>query len=138
MPMGGSMNPDKQDVAMVIAQFALLLGAVAFVDRSLVRTGLVFVIGLLLVQRALGVGAPKREGEGAAGERQDHVMRDAVLRLLVKIREFYTACHLLHSEQISPAEARQRTSRVEKDLNKLLAEVVRYSRGEAVLPESEG
>src|SRR5205807_1659959 len=42
------MNTDKRDVAMVIAQFALLLGAVAFVDRGLVRTGLVFVIGLLL------------------------------------------------------------------------------------------
>ena len=132
------MNTDKRDFVMVIAQFALLLGAVAFVDQGLVRTGLVFVIGLLLVQRALGVGAAKREGEGLEGQRQDHVMRDGVARLLVKIREFYTACHLLHSEQISPAEARQRTSKVEKDLNKLLAEVVRCSRGEAVLPESEG
>lgn len=131
------MNTDKRDVVMVIAQFALLLGAVAFVDRGLVRTGLVFIIGLLLVQRALGFGAPKREGEAGAGQRQDSVMRDAVSRLLVKIREFYTACHLLQSEQISPAEARQRTSKVEKDLNKLLAEVVRWSRGEAVLPESE-
>ena len=132
------MNTDKRDFVMVIAQFALLLGAVAFVDVGLVRTGLVFVIGLLLVQRALGVGAPKREGEGPEGERQDHVMRDGVSRLLVKIREFYSACHLLQLEQISPAEARQRTSKVEKDLNKLLAEVVRCSRGEAALPESEG
>ncbi len=132
------MNTDKRDVAMVIAQFALVLGTVAFVDQALVRTGLVFVIGLLLVQRALGLGAPKREGEGLAGQRQDHVMRDAVSGLLVKIREFYTACHLLQSEQISPAQARQRASMVEKDLNKLLAEVVRCSRGEAVLPESEG
>jgi hypothetical protein len=102
-----------------------------------VRTGLVFVIGLLLVQRALGVGAPKREGEARGEQREDAVMRDGVLRLLVKIREFYTACHMLHSEQISPAEARQRISKVEKDLNKLLAEVMRYSRGEAVPPESD-
>jgi hypothetical protein len=135
--MGGSMNADKRDVAMVIAQFALLLGAVAFVDRGLVRTGLVFIIGLLLVQRALGVGAPKREGEAGAEQREDSVMRDAVSRLLVKIREFYTTCHLLQSEQISPAEARQRTSKVEKELNTLLAEVVRSSRGEAVPPKSE-
>ena len=132
------MNTDKRDVAMVIAQFALLLGAVAFVDRGLVRTGLVSVIGLLLVQRALGVGRPKREGEARAEQRGDSVMRDAVSQLLVKIREFYTTCHLLQSEQISPAQARQRTSMVEKDLNKLLAEVVRCSRGEVVLPESEG
>jgi hypothetical protein len=131
------MNTEKRDFVMVIAQFALLLGAVAFVDQGLVRTGLVFVIGLLLVQRALGVGAPKGEGEARAEQREDSVMRDVVLRLLVKIREFYTACHMLHSEQISPAEARQRTAKVEKDLNKLLAEVVRYSRGEAVPPESE-
>jgi len=132
------MNTDKRDVAMVIAQFALLLGAVAFVDRGLVRTGLVFVIGLLLVQRALGRAAPKREGEARTGQREDSVMRDAVSQLLVTIREFYTACHLLQSEQISPAEARQRASKVEKDLNKLLAEVVRCSREEAVPPESEG
>ena len=132
------MNTDRRDVTMVIAQFALLLGAVAFVDQGLVRTGLVFVIGLLLVQRALGVGAQKSEGDARAGQRQDSVMRDAVSRLLVKIREFYTACHLLQSEQISPAEAAQRTSRVEKELNTLLAEVVQCSRGEPELPESEG
>jgi hypothetical protein len=132
------MNTERRDVVMVIAQFALLLGVVAFVDLGLVRTGLVFVIGLLLVQRALGVGAPQREGEARAELREDSVMRDAVSRLLVKIREFYAACHLLQSEQISPAEARQRISTVEKDLNKLLAEVVRSSRGEAMLPESEG
>jgi len=131
------MNTDKRDFVMVIAQFGLLLGAVAFVDGGLVRTGLVFVIGLLLVQRALGVGAPKGGGEARAEQREDPVMRDGVLRLLVKIREFYTACHMLQSKQISPAEARQRISNVEKDLNKLLAEVIRYSRGEAVLPGSE-
>ncbi len=100
------------------------------------RTGLVFVVGLLLVQRALGFGAPKREGDAGAENREDSVMRDAVSRLLVKIREFYTACHLLQSEQISPADAKLRTSMVEKDLNKLLAEVVRSSRGEVRPPES--
>ena len=131
------MNTDKRDFVMVIAQFALLLGAVAFVDGGLVRTGLVFVIGLLLVQRALGVGAPQRAGEARAEQREDSLMRDAVSRLLVAIREFYATCHLLQSEQISPAEARLRTSMVEKDLNTLLAEVVRSSRGEAVPPESE-
>ena len=132
------MNNDKRDVAMVIAQFALLLGAVAFVDRGLVRTGLVFVIGLLLVQRALGLGAPKREGEARGGQREDSVMRDAVSQLLVKIREFYTACHLLQSEQISPAEAKERTSRIEKDLNKLLAEVTQTSSAGALPVESGG
>src|SRR2546421_264490 len=37
--MGGSMNTDKRDVAMGIAQFALLLGAVAFLDPVLARGG---------------------------------------------------------------------------------------------------
>lgn len=123
------MDTDKGEVAMVIAQFALLLGTVAFVDRPLVRTGLVFVIGLLLLQRALGLAAPKREGEAPNNRRQDVVTRDAGSRLLTKIREFYTACHLIQSEQISPAEARERTSRIEKDLNKLLAEVVQTAGG---------
>lgn len=131
------MNTDQRDVAMVIAQFVLLLAAVAFVDGGLVRTGLVFVVGLLLVQRALGVGGPKRAGTAYAEQREDAAMRDAVSRLLGKIREFYTACHLLQSEQISPAEAKQRTSKVEKDLNQLLAEVVQRSRGEAV-PAASG
>src|SRR5438132_14145985 len=119
------MNTDKRDVAMVIAQFALLLGAVAFVDRGLVRTGLVFVIGLLLVQRALGRAAPKREGAARTAQREDSVMRDAVSQLLAKMREFYTDCHLLHCDAISPADARQRAAKVEKDLDKLLAQVLR-------------
>ncbi len=132
------MNTDKRDVAMVIAQFALLLGAVTFVDQPLVRMGLGFVIGLLLVQRALGLAAPKHAGEALPDRRQDHAVRDAVSRLLVKIREFYSACHLFQSGQISPAEAKERTSRIEKDLNKLLAEVTQTSSAGALPVESGG
>lgn len=128
---------DKSDVALVVTQFVLLLGVVAFVDQALVRVGLGFVIGLLLVQRALGVTAPKREGDRLSDRRQDPTTRDRISRLLVKIREFYTACHLVQSEQISPAEAKERTSRVERELNQLLADVVRTSQAEALPVETK-
>ncbi len=124
------MRPDKSDVALVVTQFVLLLGVVAFVDRPLVRVGLGFVIGLLLLQRALGLTAPKDEVDRLSDRRQDHTTRDGISRLLVKIREFYTACHLVQSDQISPAEARERTARIERELNQLLAEVVQTSQAE--------
>ncbi len=122
------MRADKSDVALVVTQFVLLLGVVAFVDRPLVRVGLGFVIGLLLLQRALGLTAPKPEVDRLS-DRQDHTTRDGIARLLEKIREFYTVCHLLQSAQISPAEARERTARIERELNQLLAELVRTSPG---------
>jgi divalent metal cation (Fe/Co/Zn/Cd) transporter len=124
------MRPDKSDVALVVTQFVLLLGVVAFVDRPLVRVGLGFVIGLLLLQRALGLTAPKDEVDRLSDRRQDQTTRDGISRLLVKIREFYTACHLVQSDQISPAEARERTARIERELNQLLAEVVQTSQAE--------
>src|SRR5260370_29614895 len=121
------MQGDKSDGALVVTQFVLLLGVVAFVDRPLVRVGLGFVIGLLLLQRALGLTAPTRQVDRLSDRRQDHTTRDGISRLLQKTREFYTACHLLRSERISPAEARERTARIERELNQLLAEVVRTS-----------
>ncbi len=124
------MRPDKSDVALVVTQFLLLLGVVAFVDRPVVRVGLGFVIGLLLLQRALGLTAPTREVDRPSDRRHDHTTRDGIARLLVKIREFYTACHLVQSEQITPAEATERTARIERELNQLLAEVVQTSQAE--------
>lgn len=131
------MRGDKSDVTLVVTQFVLLLGVVAFVDQPLVRVGLGFVIGLLLLQRALGLTASKHEGDRLSDGRQDHTTRDGISRLLEKIREFYTVCHLLQSEQISPAEARERTARIERELNQLLAEVVRTSQAEALPMETE-
>lgn len=124
------MATDRGDAPLIIAQLVVLLSIVAVVDQPLVRTGLAFAVGLLLVQRALGLTAPQRDSQGA-DRRADEATRDAVLRLLARIREFYAACHLLRMEQISPAEARDRTSKIEKDLDQLLGEVMATSRGEA-------
>lgn len=130
---GGSMKTDKGEVALVVVQFTLLLAIVTFVDHTLVRLGLGFVVGLLLVQRALGL-QPASGATTSSERREDPVARDAVSRLLLRIREFHAACHLVGSAQISPAEATERTKKIEKDVNSLLAEVVRASRGEAPPP----
>lgn len=126
------MKQDKGDVALVVVQFTLLLAIVTFVDNALVRLGMGFVVGLLLVQRALGL--QPASGAASSERREDAVTRGAVSRVLLRIREFYAACHLVSSAQISPAEATERTKKIEKDLNSLLAEVVRASRGEELPP----
>ncbi len=127
------MKPDKGDVALVVVQFTLLLAIVTFVDNALIRLGMGFVVGLLLLQRAVGL-QPASGTATSSERREDAVTRGAVSRVLLRIREFYAACHLVSSAQISPAEATERTKKIEKDLNSLLAEVVRASRGEALPP----
>src|SRR5260370_13744218 len=81
------MQGDKSDVALVVTQFVLLLGVVAFVDRPLVRVGLGFVIGLLLLQRALGITATPREVDRLSDRLHDHTLRDGISRLARKISE---------------------------------------------------
>ena len=134
--MRGSMKLPTGDVGLVSVQFALLLGIVAFVDTPLIRVGLAFVVGLLLVQRAVGV--PAATSPSASDRRHDPLARDAVSRLLERVREFYTTCHLARSAQITPSEAMERTNKIERNLNQLLAEVVRASRGEALPPGGVG
>jgi len=124
------MTNEKGDTWLVIAQFAILLGIAALVENTLIRIGLCFAVGLLLVQRALGVQAAGQP-EVAPERRHDALVRDAVTELLTRIREFYTTCHLMQLQQISPVEATERATKTERDLNQLLAEVVRASRGQA-------
>jgi hypothetical protein len=124
------MTKERGDVSLVIAQFAILLGIAALVENALIRIGLCFAVGLLLVQRALGVQAAGQP-EVTPERRHDPLVRDAVTELLTRIREFYTTCHLMQLQEISPVEATERTTKTERDLNQLLAEVVRESRGQA-------
>ncbi|HEV8265417.1 MAG TPA: hypothetical protein VGQ06_10725 [Gemmatimonadales bacterium] len=123
------MAQDSRVVSLVLAQFALLLGIAALVDNTLIRTGLDFAVGLLLVQRALG-HQPASQAEVTDERRHDPFVRNAVTELLTRIREFYTTCHLMQLQQISPVEATERATKMERNLNHLLAEVVRASRGE--------
>jgi hypothetical protein len=124
------MTKERGDVSLVIAQFAILLGIAALVENTLIRIGLCFAVGLLLVQRALGIQAGG-QAEATPERRRDPLVRDAVTDLLTQIREFYTTCHLMQVQQISPAEATERATRTERGLNQLLAEVVRASREQA-------
>lgn len=122
------MASSKGDLGLIVAQFALLLGIVAFVDQVWLRLGMTFAVALLLVQRA--TGAVAAAGPPGGDRRQDEATRDGVSRLLALVRDFYAACHLTASGQISPEEAMARSQMVEKQLNLLLAKVVQTSRGE--------
>ena len=123
------MTALKQDSWLVYLQFAILLGIVALADRPLIRVALAFVVGLLLVQRA--VGALGGGGPAASQDRrQDPEVRDAVSQLLERVRDFYATCHLARSGQIPTDEAMARTKKIDKDLNALLEGFIRVSRGE--------
>ncbi len=130
------MNQDKRTVGLVVVEFALLLGIAAFVNPMLIRVGLGFVVGLLLVQRALGL-TPRPQAAPQLDRRQDFVSRERVALLLGRMREYYTACHLLRSGQISSESAAERVKKIERELNRLLADVMRVSRGEALITEGE-
>lgn len=128
------MTKERGDIWLVIAQFAILLGIAGLVENTLIRIGLCFAVGLLLVQRALGVqaaGGGQPEVTPSPERRHDPLVRDAVTELLTQIREFYTTCHLMQLQEISPAEATERATKTERGLNQLLAEVVQASRGQA-------
>lgn len=134
------MTTKKRVLGAVALEVAVLLAVVAFVDGTAIRVGLALAAALLLAQRAAAAasGAPVGAGSELSGRRQDSVARDHVTRLLARIREFYAACHLARSDKLSSGEAMERIQAIEKDLNQLLAEVVRTSRGEALPSESEG
>ena len=129
------MTAPKQDAWLVYLQFAILLGIVALADRPLIRVGLAFVVGLMLVQRA--VGAPQGGTPGVTDDRRrDPATRDSVSRLLERVREFYAAYSLARSGQITGEEAMERTKKIERELNLLLDDLIRTSRGEPMPPEA--
>lgn len=118
------------------AEFLLLIVlafAIVIVDERFLRTGIAFVPGLLLFQRA--VVAKRAEATlsaeprvGAAERRLDDVTRSSIDKLLWHIREFYLVCHMTGTGQISPDEAVEKASEMERDLNKLLARVTDSAR----------
>lgn len=123
---------EKATVGLVLFEVALLAGVLAFVDDTLIRVGLGFVPAMLLAQRALditpGPGEIRVRGVGGVDRRRNHLVRDYVDVLLQRVREFYAACHLLRSRQISQEEATERIHAIEQDLDRILGEVTRASR----------
>ncbi len=130
-PKARPRDAKKRVLGAVAVEVAVLLAVVALVETTVVRVGLALAAALLLAYRAATVtsGATVGSDSEIPDRRQDQMVRDHVERLLLRIREFYTACHLARSEKLSTREATQRIQVIEKDLNQLLADIVRASRG---------
>ncbi len=121
---------------LILIEVVALLLITALIDEALMRVALSVAPGLLLAQRALEAAdaseAPTRSG--LEDRRHDPVVRNYVDELLSHVRQFYSACHLLSSGQISDDTAKQRIVEIEGDLNQLLADVMKATREE---PTSE-
>ncbi len=115
---------------LILIEVVALLLITALIDEALMRVALSVAPGLLLAQRALE--APDAsEGNTRSGfedRRHDGVVRNYVDELLSHVRQFYSACHLLSSGQISDDTAKQRIVEIEGDLNQLLADVMNATR----------
>lgn len=122
------MNASQQDRWLVYAQLAVLLTIVGVVDDVLIRVALSLVVGLLLVQRA--IRARVEAASPFHQRRHDPATREAVGRLLARIREYHAVCHRAGTGQVQGHEVAARTTEIERNLNELLDEVLRASRGE--------
>ena len=121
--MNGSEN------GIILFEVALIALAVVLVDDIGVRAAMAIVPGLLLAQRAMQAGA-RDDGESGTGSedrvpnrRGDQETREHVAELITHFRQFYATCHLFGQNEISAAEAQERTASLEKDLNRLLAKM---------------
>jgi len=123
----------KSDTLTVVLEVAILTFAVVLVDERWLRAAIAFVPALLVAQRAVhGSNAAAPETPVGVGERrQDESVRGYIDQLLKHFREFYSTCHLMGSGQIDAADAMERANRLERQLNKLLAEVTEEARGRA-------
>jgi hypothetical protein len=112
---------------------ALLSFAVVLVDERLLRTAVAVLPALWLAQRALQVRAAGKEtvGEAGADRRTDAEVRAYVDRLLKHLREFYTTCHLMGAKVLTAEAAEERANTIEKELNRLLAEITEATRAKA-------
>lgn len=114
--------------AIVVIEVVALVLIVALIDDPLLRVALAIGPGLLLAQRALDV--QKEGGDDVIEQRSDAVVRNYVDELLRRIRQFYSACHLLRSDQITSDVAQERVVEIEADLNRMLADIMGASKGE--------
>ncbi len=122
------LGAEKRVLGAVAVEVALLVAVAAFVESTVIRVGLALATALLLAYRAATVTL--RTTVGVDSDIPDQVVRGQAERLLLRIREFYTACHLARSDKLSTGEALQRVQAIEKDLNQLLADMMRASGAE--------
>ncbi|NJD18792.1 MAG: hypothetical protein FIA95_05850 [Gemmatimonadetes bacterium] len=125
---------DKNETLSVLLMVVLLAFAVVLVDERWLRTGLAVLPGLMLAQRALGMGTAQAEAKAATAaalaedRRHDLEMRAHIEQLLKHFREFYATCHLMSVNVLTTAAAEERATNLERDLNQLLARITETGR----------
>jgi len=142
---------DKSERFSVVLMVALLAFAVVLVDERLLRTAVAVLPALWLAQRALhaspsnraeatGQGGSPRKAPAPVGEddrRTDLETRAYIDRLIKHLREFYATCHLMGSNVLTVEAAEERATRIEGELNRLLAEITQTIRANAPAAGSE-
>ncbi len=124
------METQQGDAVTILFMLALLTFAVVLVDDRWLRTAIAVVPALLIVQRALSASRNVDSGRriGAADRHDGTEVRSYIEDLLKHFREFYSTCHLMATGLIEPEDAERRAGQLEKDLNRLLAEVTDSAR----------
>ncbi len=120
---------DKPATGTILFEVALLTIVVLMVDEWAIRGALAFIPAMLLAQRALEAGGTKAsESSIPPAHPADVPVGAFVTRLVAHIRQFNATCHLAATGEIPPDVAQHRTSDLEKDLSRLLAELRGESR----------
>ncbi len=117
---------EKHDVFEVGLFLFVLAFAVIVVEERWLRMAVAVVPALLLAQRSLyGPGGGKEEEvpSGASDRRMDKETRTAIDQLLWQVREFYLTCHLMGTGKMTTDEAVEKTAKLEKELNRILASI---------------
>lgn len=129
---------DKSETLSVFLMVVLLAFAVVLVDERLLRTAIAVLPALMLAQKALAVGSPNQAApvEDGGDRRQDEEVRRHIEQLLKHFREFYTTCHLMGAKVLTVEAAEERANSLERDLNRLLAEVTEVARARGAAGES--
>lgn len=117
---------EEGDKLTIFLLVALIAFAVLIVDERWLRGAIAFVPALLLAQRAVRASsmpsADSLRAEGAE-RRTDAEVCQHINDLLKELREFYSTCHLLANDRIAPEKAQERAGDIERNLNRLLADV---------------
>lgn len=129
---------DKSETVSVFLMVVLLAFAVVLVDERLLRTAIAVLPALMLAQKALNAGAPVAPPTSFDPEerRQDEEVRQYIEQLLKHFREFYTTCHLMGAKVLTVEAAEERANNLERDLNRLLAQVTETARARGASGEA--
>ena len=126
---------DKNESLSVFLMVLLLAFAVVLVDERLLRTAVVVLPALMLAQKAMGGTKAEPPAPAKAPDRRtDEEIRGYIDRLLKHFREFYTTCHLMGANVLTPEAAEERVAQLELELNKFLAEVTEVAKARAKPP----